>query len=473
MESESEYANPAPLPPQMKFSQLIERSAPATIQEREFSTTNGSTFSPANSKEMRFAVQVAHGTFVDPRHSYFSFDVEMKVATVTASKRTIGNIDGGVVSLIQDIAIIGSDGAILERITNQNLIAQALKCVTAHKATQDGMQAITEGSNGTAPNLGCQFLFDNTGSTSATANMTQTKRFNFTLNTSALLNSDKYLPLGFLQGSALSISLTLADDNTALSNVSTASGSYEVAQGLSYQVRNATYNASCITYDSATTSLFTSLLQEIGGVQIHGVGVQQLGTNSIPAGAGTSNHTISLPCRNRSTIALVHLMHDSVKLVSQTRHSISERTCRLLSEYSHSIGGVRYPIADVTLSTNNPAQGITEIQKVFYNMGDVNSGGLLHNGVDSTAAGDAGTFKYYPTSDVGCGFLVMQGFQSAPGSGMESGLDLSSQSSNVDYKFKMTSVAASSSAGATNISSYSVCDQIFTFTASGVIVVSS
>jgi hypothetical protein len=68
-----------PLPSTMRYSEVLEQSAPATIQERSFSPSNGSSFDPATSKTIRIPVAVSHGQFVDPRHSYMQFDVTSRL----------------------------------------------------------------------------------------------------------------------------------------------------------------------------------------------------------------------------------------------------------------------------------------------------------------------------------------------------------------------------------------------------------
>jgi len=398
---------------------------------------------------------------VDPRHSYIQFDVKVKLGAEPAAPATdsVVFIDSGVEGLIETFSIIGSDGAILERCVNSHFMAQALK--TIQSSSINKAQQITQGFNGAAPNLGAKYLFPASANTDG---QTQTKTFTFNLSLSALLNCDRLLPLGFLAGSALSLDLQLSPSATALCGTN--------CTALSYELSNVSYNASVITYDQATVSLLQALMNEIGGVQIHSKGWHQLGTNSIATqtGGGAVAQTLSLPCRTRSTIAIAHLMRDSTDINNEAKASISTRRTRLMSQYQHSIGGVRYPIRPVqSLSNNNPAGAFVQIQKAFYTTNDQHLGGVLALGTTGDDVGGADTYNYYPSTDLGCSYMVVQGFESAPGSNLESGLDLSSQSANI--QFEMTMIP--STTGASQVDSYVLADRLFTFTASGTILASN
>ena len=461
-----------PLPEQMRFSQLQERAAPAIIQERAFTPSNGATFSPDNAREIRIPISVSHGQFVDVRHSFLSVEVEINNAAAVASgKHAMANIDGGVESIVESFSIIGSDGTILERLTNANLIAQAMKTAKYTQGYADNTAMLTEGFSGTQPKDGALYVWP----ASSAANTKVSQTFTFNLSLSALLNSDRYLPLGFLSGSALSLSLTLAPAAVCLA-AHTANADL-IAMGLmSYNVKNVQYVASVISYDASTTNLFQSLMSEIGGVQLTSRGVQELGTNSLAASAASGiNVTLSLPCRTRSTIAMMHLIRATADSATATNYYISSRRSRRITQYQHSIGGLRYPVAPINVSPSNTAAAMSQIQKSFYTNHDHAAGGIIKRGaigvdgkVVGSITGEAGTYNFYDFADAGNSFMIMQGFETAPGSSLESGLDLSSQSSNVDLTMTLDTVAAS----ATQINSYVLCDSTFSFLASGIVTVS-
>lgn len=457
-----------PLPPQMRYSELLETAAPAVIQERRFSPSNGSEFAFDNAREIRIPISVSHGQFVDPLHSYMSFDVAI-IHKDTASTPTAAtlNISGGVESLIQDFSVIGSDGTILERIVDNNHIAAAMKAIRYHKTFAETTSPLTEGYHHT-PNLGAKYT---SIAGAAGDGAVATKTFTFNLSLSALLNSDKYLPLGFLSGSALTLSMTLAAPSQVL--CVTAPASIPATKSITYSVRNAAYVASVLTYSPSVTNLFQSLLNEIGGVQISGHHIAQIGTNTLSSAATATagNYTFSLPCRAKSTKALIHLIRDGGELLDLQKDCINSRRTRKVTSVQHSIGGIRYPIAPINLSVSDPSQLIQQIHKTFYSVGDSGQGGLLKLGDgDSTVQGAAGVMDFYPTNDVSCGFLIVQGFESAPGAaGLSSGLDLSQQSSNVDLQLTMTP----SSTTSTQISSFVLRLATFTFTSAGTVLVST
>ena len=180
--------------------------------------------------------------------------------------------------------------------------------------------------------------------------------------------------------------------------------------------------------------------------------------------------TLSLPCRTRSTIALVHLMRDATDVVDEANASISTRRTRNITQYQHSIGGVRYPIRPVSsISTDNPAAPFVQLQKTFYTLNGQHPGGVLSLGTTGSDVGDVATYNYYAAADAGCSFMVVQGFETAPGSKLESGIDLSSQNSNIQFELTMTP----STANATQIDSYVYADRLYTFTASGTVLASN
>jgi hypothetical protein len=240
---------------------------------------------------------------------------------------------------------------------------------------------------------------------------------------------------------------------------------------VTYKLSNVSYNASVISYDSSTVSLLQSLMAEIGGVQIAGKGWSQLGTHSISSAAGGAPvaQTISLPVRTRSTIALVHLMRDGTDITSEAKASISTRRTRAISQFQHSIGGVRYPIRPVAnLSETNPAGAYVQLQKAFYTVTGQHRGGILSLGTTGSDVGAVGTYNFYAAAN-GCSFMIVQGFESSPGDqNIQSGLDLSNQSQNVQLEMTMTPSASNS----TQVDSYAYADSLFTFTSSGVIIAS-
>lgn len=472
MEMETPTDVAQPLPEQMRFSQLQERAAPAIIQERAFTPSNGATFSPENAREIRIPISVSHGQFVDPRHSYLSVEVEINNAdSVAAGKHAMANIDGGVESIVESFSIIGSDGTILERLTNNNLIAQAMKAAKYQQGYADNTAMMTEGFSGTKPQDGALYVWP----ASSAANTKVRRTFTFNLSLSALLNSDRYLPLGFLSGSALSLSLTLAPAKVCLA-AHGAAGEKVAMGAMTYTVKNTQYIASVISYDAATTNLFQSLMSEIGGVQLTSRGVQELGTNSLAAAdASDINVTLSLPCRTRSTIALIHLIRATSDQATETNYFVSTRRSRLMKQFQHSIAGLRVPIAPVQVSASNTAASYSQLQKAFYSNHDHSSGGIIKRGAIGTAGTTAGsitggeeTYNFFDDADIGNSFMIVQGLESAPGSSLESGMDLSSQSSNVDLQMTLSTVAAS----ATQINSYVLHDATFSFLASGIATVS-
>lgn len=466
-----------PLPAQMRYSQLLEKSAPAIYQTRSFTPTNGSVFSPDNAKTIEFALSVSANNFLDTSNSYFEFEVEMKnTLAVPTSKTLHAVLDGGMESAIESVVIIGPSGEVLERVNNNHLMAQALKCVRMHKGHADTIAPLTEGFSGISP----AEAPDSSWVTGTVAGTARTRRYTMNLTLSALFNSDRYLPLGYVAGSSLRVQLTLAPAATCTA-VLTSESNYDQAAGqsVSYSIKNARYQAATVQFDQSVSALMSSLIAETGGVQLMGTGMHEVAVNSIGAGTVTSavTHTLSIPVRNKSTLGLFHLFHDAADLINPLKFSVSTRRTRGMTTVSHSIGGVKYPLADIDVSSSNPVGMMMNVLKIFYDVHNTAGGGLLTGGTGESEVGAAATYNFYAadtassggtrTGDGGCSYLVAQGFGTSPGGGLDDGLDLSSQSNNVDFTFRSFGGGGSLS---TSVHSYVLANRIFTFTASGVIL---
>lgn len=367
-------------------------------------------------------------------------------------------VDGGATSLIESAQIQGPDGSILEDCRNLNIASDILRVMTHDKEYSESYGALTSGipsnSKDTAARL--RFVADGTG---GKASMTLTCQLPL-----AYMQQKTYAPLGFVSGAPVTLSLTLAPITQCLKSLGTTAG-------LSYEVSNVKYMAQTIRFDSSVTSTFQSLMESVGAVQAHGV--TPFHTSNLNLASGSSSvQTITIPARVRSLRCLLTAIYDGASNTNQAAFSITNRVTRKISQYSASIGGVKYPVSPVLISGENQGEAISEVLKCSSFVNNKHTAGMLRKslGVPSAEIGTPEADAYYPQGgeDRFCSFFIAQPFMNYSGDSAEheNGLNLSSQTSNIQNELQMTVDAT------TQVHTFALCDIIFTYLSSGVIAAS-
>lgn len=174
-------------PSNLDYSRLLPLGVKAVSKARKFQPNNGSAFSSTNNI---VRIPLNSTGFLDPQHSYLAFTITVK--NNTASKYT--SFDGSAHSIIRTLRLIGSDSAELEYIQNYNVIRQAMADL---QVGNDHTASLSNAMEGAATTAG-----DDTTNKIGTADGSGndfSRGYSIKLM-SALLNNNKYLPLGFVSG---------------------------------------------------------------------------------------------------------------------------------------------------------------------------------------------------------------------------------------------------------------------------------
>ena len=367
-------------------------------------------------------------------------------------------IDGGATSVFQDCSIVGPDGTILEETRNLNLVSDVHRVMTSNKEYAESYGHLTCGVPSSTKDSAARIRFAKDGTSGSGL-----KTLCCNLPMAFFNQSGAYCPAGFISGAPLTISLTLAPVVKCLKSLGTVTG-------LSYSINNVKFVAQTVLLDSTTTSTFQSLMESVGGIQTAGKSYFNVTNTHIPSGSD-SVQSVTVPARVRSLNCLVTAMYDGASQVSQPAFSITNRVARKISQVHSSIGGTRYPTSPILISATNQGEAINEMLKCRSMVGDNRATGMLRsaNGVGDATIGNLEADAYYPSdgSDNFCSFFITQNFKDFAGDeSVESGMNLSSQTSNIVSEYHLTTTAS------TQLYSWAYCDVIFTYLSSGVVAAS-
>ena len=443
-------AESQPLGDSMAYSQILERQAPTEVTTRHMQPSNGSSFGP--SQEIRIPLSVQHGVFVASDSVCLNFTCQLD-RTATAADASIG-LDGGAGAVVREIAVYGPTGNVINRVSEYNKLNWVMDSYTRPAVDQiamDGFSFVAAGA-GLIPAAG-----DRTDSGSDTG----TRQFTLRLSRVGLFNCDRLIPLGFTAGAPVSVSIILESTAQAIT-ASSASTS------VSYSLSDVSISMDCITYSSAVTSQFESLVQQIGGVQWASKPDSHFKMAGQTALGTSSNISVQIPVREKSTNYLVTTLHPNSTQNVQASRSITGLINRGLTEYSHSIGGLQFPPKPVKLSATHMGEHIRQYQRVLGKLNDPQFHNILtYAQIGDDAGGTASRTLYSTDKDKGSLFAIWQSFQPERNK-LENGLALNDSSLNVILQATGATMTES-----TICTTFVNSDAIYTLTASGELLVSS
>lgn len=464
-EDDSQAPDVMPLGEKLSYSTLIERSAPAEMSTRSFQASNGSVHNSGT--EIRIPLSVSANTFVDTSSIRLNFGV---TASRNAPSGTLADdalLDGGALSLIREITIISSDGSIVDRVSSYNILANAMNNLTRDPDMATAFSQY-DGYHGTPKN--CVKL------SFAAAGTTSTKHhFTTPLPYVGVFSLDRYLPLGYLAGSSLTVSLLLESPTTAMN----ITGGANRPDLVSFQLSDVNISMNCIHYNQSTSNSFQSLVQSIGGVQMASKAHGHFKLAATQVMDTSTQHSFQVPVRERSCNYLVTTLHDNARLVDSNSFSISGRVSRDIIEVNHSISGLSFPPVPITIGQQRQGELWTEISKALNikttcvdssQIGDENGDGdvdarALYPRITGNVSGGTTT----KSETAGCMFAIVQSFDIDAQNMLESGIDLSGQSANVVLNVRCGSTPSASSI----VNSWVESTCIYTLTSSGTLVSSS
>ena len=426
-------------PSSVDFSRLLPLGVKAVSKSRKFAPNNGASFSATNNV---IRIPLNTNSFIDPRQSYLTFDIKVTGSEAGATKYTA--CDGSAHALISQLRIEGSEGTELERCSNYNVVYHAmrdLQCGDDHRMTlQNCMELAPTGGD-----LQSVKLVDNA---------TQNVRGVSLKLMSGLLNSDKYIPAGFVSGGGLVIELTLETDKNALFTNGTGTPTYELS--------NVNYIAQCVEMSEDFNQNFRAMLKEQGGIQWSGQNFYTHSYNFSSSTSGTAN--VPVTGRYKSLKAMFHVLRQSENLNKSTEYSVSRRSSNNAESIQWHIGANVYPSQPVQGTATNPSQFVAELVKAVSSLGDVRMGSQLNIAnftevatvvatvVNGKAVYGIDLESYAHSSDI-----------------LESGINTADLALNMNVEFKFG--ASALNAKDVTVTSACLVDSIYTLDSQGILTV--
>lgn len=488
---ENEAPAPAPLPTQLRYSDIATRAIASERVERNFTPSNGTDFNGSTNKIVRIPIALPHGYFLDCDNSFLRAKVTISRTNASGSDLSAVFLDGGLQALIRRLSIEGPDGSQIEVIDDYSLIAKIIDDYTIDPDNASSYGAIMTGQAPGAPNSSVNIEMP---AYSASGNVTAvSKTISMKFKSGILGHKSKYLPLGYLQNHPLTLVLELHDDASALAIaplhastgttggvnrnkfLTTAASDTTSQAGLAYKVSEATMVCNTVQLNQETTSLFEQLIRSTGGVQMSTTMYQRVAIKSL-AVSETGKQVVNLPIRSRSCRALLHAIRKQADTSDVKCFSNSARRHLQITDYRHLIGGVSIPVSEITTGATNQVQALSEVMRVFDSVNSNHAKGIVQadrlGQVDNESHLGSDDMRAYIPSANGqnqCAFVIGQSFEDFPNqSGLESGTDFSSQTQDVQLHMTCTTPAA-----VNLVTSFAVVDAIVTLTSDGMMFVSS
>ena len=324
-------------PSAMRYSDQYPMAAP--VMELNYSSclpSNGSVYTP--NAEIRLPFNVPADCFVDTKRAYIKL-------TVNNNAGATWHLDpfAGVAGFIDNVRVVSGTGSILSEIIHYNELASVINTSNSANYTQSVGQ-INEGLCATPLTVLA------TGDNAGVAAMGE--HLNIAAGTSATFthrpiggfwNADRYLPLGFSQGTSY-VSLTCSGVNTPMSCVNGAG-----ALVPDWTISNVEMVLPILRPGNEFAMNFRTLLASGMPINIHSVDFQNTQqTLATSAAGGTQAFTFAT--RKRSVKSIITACRRNASLTNVFEDSLSSRRTLGISQYQFSIGGVRVPSAPINVA---------------------------------------------------------------------------------------------------------------------------
>jgi len=350
-------------PSAMRYSDQYPMAAP--VMDLNYSSclpSNGASFGP--NSEIRIPFNVPTDCFVDTKRAYIKMTVRSNVGAVAWFLDPFAGIAG----FIDNMRVVSGTGSILSEIIHYNELASILNSSNSANYTQSVGQ-INEGLCATP--LTVLPVGQSTGQAALGEHL------NIAAGTSATFthrpiggfwNADKYLPLGFSQGTSY-VSLTLAGLNTPMCCVSGNDAANSIPD---WTISNVEMVLPILRPGNEFAMNFRTLLASGMPINIHSVDFQNTQqTLATSAAAGTQAFTFAT--RKRSVKSIITACRRNASLTNHLEDSLSSRRTLGISQYQFSIGGVRVPSApinvagteSITVATGDIGQLLTNQQQAL------------------------------------------------------------------------------------------------------------
>jgi hypothetical protein len=315
--------------------------------------SNGGTFT-AN-QEVRIPLNVPSECFVDLKRAYLKFNFK----NTSGQAQFLDPLIGGV-ACIDNWRVVGGTGALLEEVIHYNNYSAVLNA-NKNKDILESREHEMVGAGIDSNPLGGSLW--KTGETEANIQKTGitelanagTRVITHRPN-SAVFNADRYMPLGYTQGTTY-ISITLSANATASMVASDKGGG--TATG--FEASNWELHLPILRPGPEFAAMFRSAMGSGVPIQIHSVGAQNT-QQSLTAGGTGGAQTLTFSTRKRSVKSIITSLRVNSAITLALANSVSAFVNCAISEYNYSVGGLRIPAQQIKSATNDKGELLSNTQ---------------------------------------------------------------------------------------------------------------
>ena len=325
-------------PFEMRLSEVPQAPQPdMTLDYIVCIPSNGGTFK--ENQEVRLPINVPNECFCDMKRAYLKYKLTNKQANNTPI--FLDPLVGGA-GVIDNWRIVGGTGAQMEEIIHYNTwfgINQANRNEEAVATTSH-----EEEGAGTRPSISLKVAVGE-------AALTGRGQVELAQNTSQVIthrpasgffNADRYLPLGYTQGTSY-VSITLASKETAvITNLGDTAG-------VDYECSEWELHIPILRPGPEFAQMFRAAMSSGVPIQVHSVSAQNTQQNI--SNGSTGEQTITFSTRKRSVKSLMAVNRLNAAITSSLANSITGFMNLDTTEYNFSVGGMRIPSQRIKVQT--------------------------------------------------------------------------------------------------------------------------
>tara|TARA_R110002020_G_scaffold474331_1_gene705343 strand:- start:1631 stop:3025 length:1395 start_codon:yes stop_codon:yes gene_type:complete len=324
-------------PSVMRYSEQMPMATP--VMDMNFNVcipSNGGSFTP--NQEIRIPFNVPQDCFVDLKRAY----LKIRVTNDSAADQWFLDPICGVASFIDTWRVVGGTGALLEETIHYNALASCLNRMNSTDH-QQSRNAIMEGTSINFADLASSsnpagVAADTAGRQGILAGGSKVLTH---IPHSAFFNADKYMPLGYTQGTSY-LSLTLASANTPMACLTGAA-----VQNGAWTIDQVELHLPVMRAGAEFAGNFRTLLASGMPLNIHSVGFQNSQQNV--AAQTTGNAVLTFSTRKRSVKSLLTYFRINAALTSALQDSASAGKALDITRYQYSVGGIRIPSQEIAI----------------------------------------------------------------------------------------------------------------------------
>ena len=392
-------------PHALSYSDMIKVAVPTgSLNYARNIPSNGGTFSP--DQIINIPMNVAVNSFVDTKRAYISYKVNN---TGSVNKLFIDRC--GASQFFDSMRVTGPTGNEISNCQHYNVLCAIL----ADYAPADHTATTLNISGGASATPVSAEPYVDTSVTDIGGGRTniakgENKTFSHVPQI-GFFNTDKYLPLGFLNGQC-TLSINLASLNTGAVCMTTSEG----GQTTTWTISNVELHLPVIRVSEEFASNFRSLMASGINVSAHCNDVSN--NTSTVSKSATGQQDIIIANRKRSVKALLAMSRLSSNITNMQAESVSARRSLGLTQYQWNVAGVSIPAAPVNgdnkVTSANYGQYLLETQRAMGHLGST---------VHSLATGAA---EYMKATDSSTASKIVYGLDLEAYSGALSGVNLGS-----------------------------------------------